>query len=122
MWIFTTEGFYSIVTADEFDHELMVRARCDKDLDRLRAGSFPELGPNVKLSGRDYPVRAFTTRGDLAQCLSRLALSLNYSNFKSEVARRHSSARAHIYGDVWADCLAISREAKKPPTIHPTRD
>jgi hypothetical protein len=107
MWIFTPEGFFSIVAADEFGEEIMVRARSADDLDRLRASCFPGLGPNVELPGRDYPVRAFTSRADLATCLSLIATSLDYSNFKSEVARRHSSTRAHIYGRIWEDCLAI---------------
>lgn len=34
----------------------------------------------------------------------RLAMNLNYSNFKSEVARRHGSDWAEIYGHVWRDC------------------
>jgi hypothetical protein len=109
VWLFTPEGFYSVVTADEFGEELMVRSRSDDDLDRLRSTHFPELGPNVHKPGRDYPVRAFTNRADLATCLGRVAMKLDYSNFKSTVARRHSSARAHLYSNVWSDCLEIQR-------------
>ena len=107
MWIFTPNGFFSIVSAEEFGEEIMVRARCASDLDRLRADCFPELGPNVEKPGRDYPVRAFTNRVDLAICLGRMAKTLDYSNFKDTVATRHSSERAHTYAKVWADCRAI---------------
>lgn len=73
MWLFTPEGFYSVVSAEEFGHPLQVRARCDDDLDRLRSSFFPTLGENVHLAGRDYPVRAFTTHEGLAECLSKIA-------------------------------------------------
>jgi hypothetical protein len=107
MWIFTPEGFFSVVTAEEFGEELMVRARDGIDLDRLRETHFHELGPNMELTGRDYPVRAFTTHADFARCLSRLANALDYDNFKGAVASRHSRTRAHIYGDVWSACRQI---------------
>jgi len=107
MWLFIPEGFYSIVTAEEFGHPLQVRARREEDLDRLRESYFPKLGPSIALAGRDYPWRAFTTRDDLSECLSRIVENLDYSNFKNEVARRHSHGRAHIYGDVWSACRQI---------------
>ena len=107
MWLFTPEGFFSVVTAEEFGHELQVRARCDDDLDRLRASQFPTLGENVHRPRRDYPVRAFTTHEDLAECLSKIAAGIDYSNFKSTVAARHSSERAHVYANVWSDCRKI---------------
>ena len=109
MWLFTPDGFISVVTADEFGHELQVRARCDNDLVRLRASHFPILGENVHLPGRDYPVRAFTTHEDLAECLSKIAVGIDYDNFKNAVAARHSSERAHVYASVWSDCRKIEQ-------------
>jgi hypothetical protein len=112
VWLFTPDGFFSVVDGGEFHKELMVRARDPRDLDRLRGSHLPELGPNIELPGRDYPVRAFTTREALAKCLSSLALALDYSNFKSTVRARHSPARADIYGKVWQDCLEIEQRAE----------
>jgi len=109
MWLFTPEGFYSIVAAGEFGHQLQVRARCDDDLDRLRESYFPSLGENVHLPGRDYPVRAFTSHEDFAQCVSRVAMAIDYDNFKSEVSIKHGSERAHIYASVWFDCRKIKQ-------------
>ncbi len=110
MWLFTPEGFFSVVTAGEFDEELQVRARSAADLDRLRERHLPELGPSLRKPGRDYPVRAFTTRADLARCMTRIVEALDYSNFKSAVGTRQGYGRAHIYGDVWRDCLKIEQE------------
>ncbi len=109
MWLFTPEGFFSVVNAEEFGHPLQVRARCDDDLDRLRSSFFPTLGENVHLPGRDYPVRAFTTHEGFAECLSKIALAIDYDNFKSTVAARHTSERAHVYGHVWSDCRKIGQ-------------
>lgn len=114
MWLFTTGGFYSVVTAEEFGHELQVRARCPEDLDRLRQAHLPGLGPNVSIAGRDYPFRAYTTRAELADALVRIAEDLDYPNFKSAVAARLGPQRAHTYADVWRACLPIEDEAPGP--------
>jgi hypothetical protein len=55
-------------------------------------------------------VRAFTTHEDLAECLTRLAMGIDYDNFKSAVALRHSSERAHVYSRVWSDCRRIEQD------------
>ncbi len=107
MWLFTPEGFYSVVTAEELGHPLQVRARCAEDLDRLRLTYLPELGPTVAIPHRDYPWRAFTTRQHLAAGLARIAETLDYDNFKDAVAARLSAGRAHVYHAVWADCRKI---------------
>lgn len=119
MWMFTPEGFFSIVAADEFGEEIQVRSRSADDIDRLRNSYFAKLGDTVSIKHRDYPFRAFTTRSDLAECLSQMALSIDYSNFKTTVARRHSQDRAHTYAKVWGACLEIENESvssiERPP-------
>lgn len=94
MWLFTTTGFYSVVTAEEFGHELQVRARSADDLDRLRDSFLPTLGPSVSKPGRDYPWRAFVTRPDFATCLSEVAKAIDYSNFKNAVAHSQGYAKS----------------------------
>lgn len=110
MWLFVPEGFFSIVTADEFGHELQVRARSRDDLVRLREAYLPSLGEPVSLPGRDYPWRAFTTRQALSECLGKVVDALDYDNFKDTVARRLSRTRAHTYHRVWEACIEIQRE------------
>lgn len=108
MWLMTTFGFYSVVQKDG-DPLLTVRARCEADLDELRA-RVPALGATDRKSGTDYPVRAKIRRADFALAMSDLARELDYSNFKSAVAVRHGHQRAHTYGKVWSALLHISRE------------
>lgn len=117
MWLFTPEGFFSIVVADEFGEEIQVRSRSAEDLDRLRKRFLPALGETVALKGRDYPYRAFTTRADLAACMVKVALAIDYSNFKSAVSKRQSSERAHTYGKVWNACLDIEKENEAKPAL-----
>ncbi|MCA9617293.1 MAG: hypothetical protein KC586_31240 [Myxococcales bacterium] len=112
----TTFGFYSVVQKDGDEH-LTVRARCEADLDALRA-RVPTLGATDRKSGTDYPVRARISRADFALAMSDLARALDYSNFKSAVARRHGHERAHTYGKVWSALLDIShaRHARRAPS------
>lgn len=114
MWLFIPEGFFSIVTAEEFGYEVQVRSRSKVDLNALRDKYFPSLTEPVHLSDRDYQWRSFCTKVDLAECLSNVALSLDYSNFKSAVAHRHSHVRAHTYGRVWSACYSIQDEGEGP--------
>jgi hypothetical protein len=111
MWIFTLDGFYSVVTAEEFGCELQVRARSVDDPDRLRAESFPEVGVNVPKPGRHCPWRVVTSRGDLAECLGQLARAIDYGNFKDAGDRGLGDGRAGVNLDVWRHCLQIQREA-----------
>jgi hypothetical protein len=108
MWLMTTFGFFSVVQKPG-DERLTVRARCETDLDALRA-RVPALGATDRKSGSDYPVRARIARADFALAMSDLVRELDYANFKSAVARRQGHERAHTYGKVWSALLDITRE------------
>lgn len=103
MWLITPLGFFSIVqkTEDIQRDTLTVRARIETDLDNLRNGPLPTLGPTLLGGGTDYACRASAPREDVAKALSGLVSGLNYSNFKTEVGKRQGKARAHLYGEVW---------------------
>jgi ADP-ribose pyrophosphatase YjhB (NUDIX family) len=134
MWLITPEGFFSIVekATDKASGTLTVRARVASDLEALRRGSLPELGATTKGAGTDYRYRAIAPRAAIAQALARMVEELQYSNFKSEVAKRQGPARAELYHDVW-DVLyrmqddprfeaAISPKAPKPAVSVPKAD
>ena len=116
MWLFTTDGFYSVVTAEEFGEDIQIRARAEADLNRLRERWLPELGPSMGIPNRDYPWRAFTTREAFGQCLAQITLNLDYDNFKDAVAQRLSEDRSHIYLGVWSACRAIEDEPASAQT------
>jgi len=101
MWLFTKIGFFSAVRKPGTDH-LTVRARVKGDLDALRDQYLPELTPTIGNAGTDYPWRATVSHVAFAAALGKIALDIDYSNYKTEVAKRQGSERAHRYGKVWS--------------------
>ena len=57
MWLFTPDGFYSIVQKPGYDH-LTVRSRVASDLDILREKFMPTLSATDEGTGTDYRFRA----------------------------------------------------------------
>jgi hypothetical protein len=100
MWLFTPLGFFSIVQKPGTSH-LTIRARVKGDLEALRAQFLPELSPTLGQAGTDYPWRATATHEDFAAAAARMAMAIDYSNFKDEVAIKQGKARARSYGSVW---------------------
>ena len=103
MWLLTPQGFFSIVEKpdDAARGSLTVRARVRSDLDSLRAAVLPELETIEESENTDYRYRARAPRAAVAAAMARLAETLDYSNFKSVVARRQGATRAKLYHDVW---------------------
>jgi hypothetical protein len=58
------------------------------DLERLRAGYLPTLGPIETDTGTDYRYRARVSADDLAAAVARLVGAIDYANFKNEVSAR----------------------------------
>lgn len=109
MWLFARVGMFSVVEAAEAQpalgragEVLSVRARVEGDVDALRTAYAPELGPTVRLEGRDYPYRAYITKEAFAKVMVRVVLDLDYDSFKSMVAREQGTLRAHLYSQVWS--------------------
>lgn len=117
MWILTTFGFFSAVTAKEPGTVgmLSIRARVKSDLETLRERYIPEAGEVVELPARDYPARLYVTREQWAEALRCAALDIDYSNFKDEVTRQQGRERHDIYTRVWGVLLSLERRAQRPP-------
>lgn len=103
MWLLTPFGFFSVVQkpADKAAGTLTIRARVRSDLENLRAAHLPGMGAIVAHAGSDYRYRATAPRGEVGLALANFAAGIDYANFKAEVAKRHGSARAAVYHDVW---------------------
>ena len=103
MWLFTKQGFYSVVLAADGDGQppdtLAVRARRRQDLEALRRLA-PALGRIVSLRHRDYPFRCFIRRKDFSRLLADLGGKIDYENFKDKIDSK-SRFRARLYGVVW---------------------
>lgn len=101
MWLLTPIGFFSAVCKPG-DAGLTIRSRVAGDLDALRNQYLPTLSATQAGGGSDYPYRARCSHEDWASALSRMALDIDYANFKTEVAKRQGYERAHVYSEVWS--------------------
>lgn len=106
MWIFTTDGFYSITKSHRKDGKLQVRSR-----DRDELAAFRKLVRKANRTLRrlaiktdflaDYPFRIFVTQRELAKTMSYLARRIDYHNFKNAATKK----RPYWFGllsTIWA--------------------
>jgi hypothetical protein len=119
MWLVTPVGFFSIVqkAADQNAGTLTVRARVHGDLDALREYFLPGLGDIHKSSRNDYRFRTVAPRDEVAAALSSMIHALDYSNFKSEVARVQGAGHRRLYHEVWDALYKLQAEAKKHVSV-----
>lgn len=104
IWFFTTDGFYSAVVQDRGKQagKIAVRAREPGALELLRDQYMPELGPTSWRSTSDYRYRAWIERKAFGEGMKRVALAVDYPNFKSEVAKRRGEGRYEkVLHQVW---------------------
>lgn len=99
VWLLIPEGFFSIVQKDG-EKDLCIRARVLADLEQLRDRYLPTMSDPLETPGGDYRFRAWIGHSEFASALALMAEEVNYSNFKSEVARVDPE-RARVYGRVW---------------------
>lgn len=105
MWLFTTQGFYSVVAHRRDPDKLLVRARAREDLEALR-----EQIPEIRIHSdreADYRWRAVVSRAEWVKAVALLAASIDYDNFKAAVAERQGSARHRVYQHVWGELLSL---------------
>lgn len=101
MWLFTNIGFFSVVQKHN-DSFLTVRSRVKSDLDSLRTKYLPELSPSTGKAGTDYPWRATISHAQFSAALGKIAMDINYVNFKDEIAHKQGKGRANRYMKVWS--------------------
>jgi hypothetical protein len=120
MWLFTPTGFYSIVQK-EGDDVLTIRSRVANDLVALREQYLPMLSPITATPDADYAFRAKASHRDFAESLASMAASIDYGNFKDEVAKKQGDLRARAYADVWAVLWRFQEMEKAAATDVSTR-
>ena len=98
MWLFTKQGFYSVVLAADRDGQppdtLAVRARRRQDLESLRRMA-PALGQIVSLRHRDYPFRCFIRREGFSRLLADLGTRFPRSGASSRRERNPKLGLRH---------------------------
>lgn len=103
MWLFSEQGFFSIVAHRDRPNYLLVRARVRADLERLLTHdkSIASVPTIEHTPVADYPYRVTLARNALAMLVFEQVQTIDYPNFKDRVAEREPE-RARIYHDVWA--------------------
>ena len=119
MWVLSKHGYFSAVKKSGCaPGELVIRARCKEDLERLKAATGTEA-PILKKAGTDYPFRICMNREVWAKFLTGEAMSIDYPNFKDEVlfgkieSPRRRKHRHHVYFNVWKALLSLSETPGK---------
>ncbi len=96
MWVFTTSGFVSAVYKDG---ALQVRARDRKSLEALSKETHAGI---IATPLADYPYRIAITNEQFSKWLSKQAMSVDYKNFKSEIADTRGYGFAKPLNKVWS--------------------
>jgi hypothetical protein len=107
MWLFTTQGFYSVVAHRRDADKLIVRGRAREDLEALR-DQIPEHRV-FSDSNADFRWRAVVTRAEWVAAVAQLADQIDYDNFKSAVGARQGPEREGLYHGIWAALRALRR-------------
>jgi len=96
MWIYTADGFYSVVRKGR---ALMVRSRVEGDLEKL----FPEaLHDRIKRTPEaDYLFRIAVDRRTFEAAMVKAMRGIDYPNFKDAVHEK-DEGRCSFYTRVWA--------------------
>ena len=107
MWLFTTTGFISVVYKED---AVQIRAR---DKASLESVAKSVSCPIIHTPLADYPYRVSTNNVDFAQWVNGQVLSIDYSNFKSEVAAVKGYEFARPLNKVWDVMHAVEDEGAR---------
>jgi len=109
MWLATKHGFYSIVQKPP--GQFHVRARVRQDLVNLLDLVRKEL-EILDWPSADYRFRIIVQHRDLGEIMAALAVSLDYANFKNQIANSPDQrVKLDAFHEVWA-ILAGLQEPK----------
>jgi len=82
MWVFTRDGFLSIVEHNLNSNILIVRSRFKNHIQKI----FGEVNVEED-AGTDYEYRAEIPKEKVAKVMSDLVKDIDYPNFKNELGR-----------------------------------
>ena len=110
MWIFTQDGFVSVVDKQEVPGTLVVRARDRRSLEPIAELFETEIVPSPY---NDYQYRTHLTREQLAEWMTLNIQTLDYDNFKNRVYATRGDDYAHALGEVWGAMYETADEESK---------
>ena len=98
MWVFTQDGFISVVDNHQRKGFLTARSR-----DRQSLIAIAEIADcEIEFTPmRDYQYRTFVTREQYSEWLALQSEMLDYGNFKDQVHKTLGDTFYHACGEVW---------------------
>jgi len=107
MWLCTKHGFFSIVQKGHV--EFHIRARVKRDLENLK--KIAGIKRRIFVSeDADYRYRIVGIQADVFLALTALAGSINYTNFKSMIARTEDQRdKLEAYHEIWRVMADVQR-------------
>ena len=99
MWVFTKDGFFSVVEHRADPQLVLIRART-KD-DGIRICKALDLKKVQCTPKADYPYRVTVAKARWALYLQNAALDIDYGNFKAAMERLHPAHRMDQLHEVW---------------------
>ena len=113
MWLYTRDGFYSVVHDDYCNAgELMVRARVIEDLERLLKKLSIGDADILVIKNSDYRYRVKLDSEQWTSYVAREAANIDYPNFKNSVAADDPD-RSSAYMKCW-EAMYLFQETKAP--------
>lgn len=128
MWLFSRDGFVSIVEAKLKPGMVYARARDKAHIEAM----FPGLEIFASMSS-DYPWRVLLSKEELSDSIVKMVTAINYNNFKdaAEAAVVHGVAEKSKPGsawwyisalhDVWCAVWEAARPVAPPDKFKPVR-
>lgn len=123
MWLFTTMGFFSVVTATDakgrpLPKRLAVRARKRSHLEKMREawlkyGGEPRDFEILTTPEADYRHRVVLKTSDVCEFAAWMIESIDYGNFKDAAARLGDKAYSVLLGQIWSAGLMIQDRVAK---------
>lgn len=110
MWLMTTRGFFSAVQHREDPTRILVRARCEEDIRNL--ADLIDAEPWA-LMRSDYEWRLECSAAEWMTAVAKLALEIDYDNFKNAVKEAQGQKRANVYMRVWGALLDLEPQRLK---------
>lgn len=101
MWIFTVDGFYSVVQHNKNSDMVQIRARRRDDLERLSVATGVDSADIIKIDDADYRWRLNVHREDFADYTSRAVYNIRYETNVKGTLSRNDKKRKSAMMDVW---------------------
>jgi hypothetical protein len=116
MWLFSNEGFVSIVQHKLFPWRVLVRGRAKEDIENF-AERLAKLGENVTVKQNldaDYHWRLECKKKNAAQVMMDMMLDVNYANFKNNIHEQEDYDRDRAYMSVWSSMNNFQWDKENP--------